>query len=114
MHSSTIGKVRDTLGGVGRNLAEAIHRLGVSTLLISAVAEDLFGKKILEQHAAIGMCNDGIRVVAAPDHADVSTATFNCIIDEQGDLVAGSGGVVAFVVIPHSCCIGYSAWSFPN
>jgi pseudouridine kinase len=48
LHDSNPGKVKISLGGVGRNIAENLVHLGVSTKLISAIGDDLYGKKILK------------------------------------------------------------------
>lgn len=43
------GRFRQIGGGVGRNLADALGRLGVSPRLVSAVGDDLNGKFLLTQ-----------------------------------------------------------------
>ena len=46
---SNIGGVKLSLGGVGRNIAENLVRLGVDTKLISILGDDIYGKKILDE-----------------------------------------------------------------
>lgn len=43
------GRFRQIGGGVGRNLADALGRLGMSPRLVSAVGDDLNGKFLLTQ-----------------------------------------------------------------
>jgi pseudouridine kinase len=44
---STPGKVLVSAGGVARNIAENIQRIGINVTLISAIGNDLFGKVIV-------------------------------------------------------------------
>ena len=48
-------RIRTTPGGVARNMAEALTRLGKRPLLISAIGRDPFGQQILENAARAGM-----------------------------------------------------------
>ena len=49
IHSSNPGKLHVTVGGVGRNIATALGRLGdTNTVFLSAVSNDLIGKMIFE------------------------------------------------------------------
>ncbi|EIE75493.1 hypothetical protein RO3G_00197 [Rhizopus delemar RA 99-880] len=74
LHTSTPGRVKQTLGGVGRNVAEAALRTGGTRVkLVSVVGDDLAGKSILEGMKQIGMVynalhsNDGQLVAAVAD-----------------------------------------------
>jgi pseudouridine kinase len=42
---SNIGRVKISMGGVGRNIGENLIRLGVNTKLISVVGDDIYSKK---------------------------------------------------------------------
>ena len=55
MFDSNPGKVDISLGGVGRNIAENMCRLGVDTKLISAIGNDLYGNKILSECKGLGI-----------------------------------------------------------
>lgn len=55
LHTSCPGTVRQNLGGVGRNVAEAAFRSGTDTLLISAVGSDLASKVLIDGIKRIGM-----------------------------------------------------------
>lgn len=47
LFDSNPGKVDISLGGVGRNIADNICRLGINTKLISAIGNDLYGNQLL-------------------------------------------------------------------
>lgn len=52
---SNPGKVDISLGGVGRNIADNMCRLGIDTKLISAVGNDLYGNQILSECKSFGI-----------------------------------------------------------
>jgi pseudouridylate synthase / pseudouridine kinase len=75
-----------TQGGVGRNVAEACHRLlkdPSSTLLVSPVGQDSYGQLLVDEMSKMGMRTDGIL------NSQARTAACNMIFDETGDLVTG-------------------------
>jgi hypothetical protein len=49
------GKIIETLGGVGRNIAEACHRTGGNPLFLSVVGDDLLGTSILKATSEMNM-----------------------------------------------------------
>jgi pseudouridine-5'-phosphate glycosidase/pseudouridine kinase len=80
-HSSTPGKLRQSFGGVGRNVAEILARLGSSPSLLSAVADDALG------HALVAACKDcGVDVSPVVWLKEGATASYLAIADEDGDL----------------------------
>lgn len=78
---SNPGQVKVTLGGVGRNIAENLVHLGVPTKLISAVGEDIYGKKILDHAVNIGLDMKNSLILS-----QVPTSTYMAILDEKGDM----------------------------
>lgn len=100
LHSTVPGTVSLTLGGVGRNVAEAAHRIlsqseesSNATVLISPVADDPFGRLLTNEMQQTGMRTDGLlRLDSA------STAICNMILDNSGGLIGG----VADMDIIHS------------
>ncbi|KAI0068248.1 indigoidine synthase A-like protein [Artomyces pyxidatus] len=92
LNSTSPGNVSLTLGGVGRNMAEAAHRVLTShstefshaTLLISSVGEDSFGRLLVEEMARMGMRNDGITRNDAQ-----RSAVCNMVVDAAGNLIGG-------------------------
>ena len=53
--TSNPSSIRFSLGGVARNIAENLARLGVHATLLSAVGTDHFGQRILEHTLAGGV-----------------------------------------------------------
>jgi pseudouridine kinase len=79
--TSNHGTVSLSLGGVARNVAENLARLGVPTCLITAVGGDAFGEEILRRTSAAGV--DISRALVAGGQ---QTATYCAILDETGDM----------------------------
>ncbi|KAJ7293531.1 Indigoidine synthase A like protein-domain-containing protein [Mycena rebaudengoi] len=83
LHSTSPGTVSLTLGGVGRNIAEACHRSGEPALLVSSIGKDSWGRLLHEEMKAIGMRTDGLM------ECDQRTAVCNLFLDRTGNLVGG-------------------------
>ena len=47
-YDSNPGMIGISFGGVGKNIAENISRLGISSKLITALGDDLYGNDIME------------------------------------------------------------------
>jgi len=78
---SNIGKVITRSGGVGKNICTNLSRLGVSVHFVSAVGNDAFGRKILDELGRLGIERSGIRIQDA-----YPTSTYLCINDHNGDM----------------------------
>lgn len=78
---SNIGIVKLSLGGVGRNIAENLARLGAGTKLVSAVGDDPYGRRILEEACRIGLDMADTLVLS-----NASTSVYLCILDETRDM----------------------------
>jgi pseudouridine kinase len=75
------GRVTDTAGGVGRNIAENIARLGLATRLISAVGQDPSGDWLLSHCQGIGIDTQAVfRLSEAP------TSRYLSVVDAKGQL----------------------------
>jgi pseudouridine kinase len=79
--TSIPGHVRVSVGGVGRNIAENLARLGLETILLSAVGDDEAGRHLLAQARGSGVNVD--HVLVNPEHA---TAAYLAVLDQQGNL----------------------------
>ncbi|KAG7099099.1 hypothetical protein E1B28_000973 [Marasmius oreades] len=87
VQSTVSGKISLSVGGVARNIAEASHRVSGnedSVMLLSPIADDMFGDFLRRETAAMGMRDDGLLV--QPDHR---TASCSMILDRNGHLVTG-------------------------
>jgi pseudouridine kinase len=78
---STPGAVLDSAGGVGRNLAENLARLGLLTRLAADVGADAIGEQLLAHTAAAG-----VDVQACRRLVDQRTARFVALLDPDGEL----------------------------
>ncbi len=68
-------------GGVGRNVAENLARLGTPVHLVAAVGHDLMGDQLVTETAASGV---GVEFVT---RLDVSTGSYTAVLDVDGELV---------------------------
>ncbi|GAB4007266.1 carbohydrate kinase family protein [Nocardioides ultimimeridianus] len=89
LHTSNPAAIRTSPGGVGRNIAEGIARLGVRTFLVAAVGEDAFGRELLARTAEAGVLLD--RMV----HSRFATGTYLATLDHDGELVIGASDMRA-------------------
>jgi pseudouridine kinase len=91
IHGSTRSRLRDrdsnpgtvhmSAGGVARNVAENLARLGIDCRLISAVGQDHHGQMLMRY------CVDaGINVQYVHEIPAVATSSYLAILDETGDL----------------------------
>lgn len=81
MGTSNRGRVRNSVGGVARNIAENLARLEVPTILLSAVGQDNPGDFVVSHTSRAGV--DMSHVLRLPD---VSTGSYVAILDEMGKL----------------------------
>jgi pseudouridine kinase len=79
--TSSPGVVRMSYGGVARNVAENLARLGLDVVLITAVGDDSPGRRLLENAAQAGINTD--HAITLPTH---STGAYVAILDEMGRL----------------------------
>eukprot|EP01137_Pigoraptor_chileana_P019530 Opistho-2@80680 len=82
--SSNPGRVRESYGGVARNIADCLARLRLDPLLITAIGSDARGGALIRHSQSIGMRTDGFLQVDGYD-----TAVYNAILDTEGELVVG-------------------------
>jgi pseudouridine kinase len=79
--TSTPGAIRVSVGGVGRNIAENLIRLGEPVILLSAVGDDGSGRRILHQALDCGI--DVSHVLVSETHR---TAAYLAVLDDTGNL----------------------------
>ncbi|HFA49659.1 MAG TPA: kinase [Bacteroidetes bacterium] len=81
---ANIGNLKISLGGVGRNIAENLSRLGLSVKLITALGGDIYGKKI------IGHCREsGLDISDSLILKNRNSSVHLAIMDRQNDLALG-------------------------
>jgi pseudouridine kinase len=79
--TSTRGAIRVSVGGVGRNIAENLARLGEPVILLSAVGDDGSGRRLLQQAGECGI--DVSHLIVSPTHR---TAAYLAVLNETGNL----------------------------
>ncbi len=80
--SSIPGMIRVSVGGVARNVAENLARLGIEAVLLSAIGPGGSGKRIRANAAEAGINTDYVIV-----SADYHTSAYIALLDERGSLV---------------------------
>ncbi len=87
--TSNPGRVTVTPGGVGRNVAENLARLGTPCHLVSAVGADAHGDLVLAATSAAGVDVEHVRRVPA------ATGTYLALLDDAGELVGAVSDMAA-------------------
>lgn len=84
MGTSNPGQLRFSPGGVARNVAENLARMGMDVILIAAVGDDEQGHQLLQQTSNAGV--DVTNCIYVPDQ---STGSYLAVLDDQGFLHLG-------------------------
>ena len=80
--TSTPGQVRVSVGGVARNIADNLTRLGVETVLLSAIGAGASGQQILANAEEVGINIENCIVTD-----QYRTSAYLALLDESGNLV---------------------------
>ena len=80
-HISNPAEIRPSFGGVARNIAENLARLGQNTMLISVVGRDAIGKQLLEYTSDAGVDTSSCLVTS-----EFNTASYLAILDSERKL----------------------------
>ncbi len=81
---SNPGTVHTSAGGVARNVAENLARLGVDTRLISAIGTDPHGQMLMRLSR-----DAGINMRYVHEIASAPTSTYLSVLDDTGDMLVG-------------------------
>ena len=79
--TSNPAEIRTSFGGVARNVAENLSRLGHPANLITVIGDDPDGEKLLAHTKAAGVGTD--HVLVTPDHR---TGSYLAVIDKAGEM----------------------------
>lgn len=79
--TSNPGVVSTTAGGVGRNIAHNLARLGAKVSLVSVVGNDAHGSAVLDETARAGV--DVSRVA----RSSINTGSYVALLDHDGELI---------------------------
>ena len=86
LHSGTSNpsQIRSSFGGVARNVAENLARLGEAVNLISVVGEDENGERLLQ-----GLQAAGVNTVGVLRTTQQVTGTYLAVVDSRGEYLFG-------------------------
>ncbi|MBI5671101.1 MAG: carbohydrate kinase family protein [Chloroflexi bacterium] len=84
--ASNLGRVRNSVGGVARNIAENLARLEVDTFLLTAVGDDVEGQRVLHHCEAHGINCASVRMVEG-----ARTGTYLALLKPSGELLVALG-----------------------
>ncbi|KAJ1397123.1 Ribokinase-like [Sesbania bispinosa] len=88
--TTTPGKVCYVQGGVARNVAECMSKLGAKPYMISVLGLDMAGNRLLEHWKSAGLSTEGIL-----KDKDIETPVVCNIFDVNGEVAAGVASVEA-------------------
>ncbi|GAN06309.1 conserved hypothetical protein [Mucor ambiguus] len=109
LHTSTPGYVKQSLGGVGRNVAEAAWRTGANVKLVSVVGDDLAGESVKQGLKSISMNTEYIQTLVKQP-----TAVYNALHSEDGQLVAAVADMNIFDAMDATKIISILQHEKPN
>lgn len=110
LHDSNPGRVSSTAGGVGRNVAENLARLGLAVTFVTAFGDDEKGHARRQECEAAGI--DVNRAVATPS---VPGSVYLAILDEEGDLVVAVSDMRALDAIgPDEIAVALKHFAEPD
>ncbi len=81
MGDSNPGKVKISLGGVGRNISENLAKLNIEVKLITALGTDLYGKKMIDECKLSGIDMENSLILKS-----MPSSTYLSVLDERGDM----------------------------
>jgi len=80
-HIPNLGRVRNSVGGVARNIAENLARLEVSTVLLTAVGKETAGRRVIRTSERVGINCDYVRYIPSG-----RTGTYMALLQPSGQL----------------------------
>src|SRR3954447_6530115 len=87
--TSNPGAASMAAGGVGRNIAENLARLGTRTHLVAAIGSDALGDQVLAATSGAGVHVEHVRRSAR------ATGTYTAVLDTDGELVVAVADMAA-------------------
>ncbi len=92
--TSNPGEISSTPGGVARNIAHDLARLGRNVALVSCVGDDAYGNRLLEATAIAGV--DVSAVLVTPN---APTGQYLAVIERNGEMVTAVSDMRAMEMI---------------
>lgn len=78
---SNPGEVNVSIGGVGRNIAENLVKLGSNTKMFTVVGEDFHGEKIIKESEESGIDMSHVKITR-----EYGTGTYLAVLNEENDM----------------------------
>ncbi|MCU0512203.1 MAG: carbohydrate kinase family protein [Anaerolineae bacterium] len=75
------GRVRNSVGGVARNIAENLARLEMPVVLLTALGDDTGGLRVLDECRAAGIDCDSVQIIP-----ESRTGTYLAFLRQNGEL----------------------------
>ena len=97
MRDSNPGYMATSVGGVTRNILENLSRQGLTTVLLSAVSDDLYGEKIVKDSTAAGIDMSHLLMKRG-----MTSSSYIAILDERGDMLLGMSDMRIIEDLPTS------------
>jgi pseudouridine kinase len=82
LHTSNPASQSESFGGVARNIAENLARLGTAVALLTAVGKDSSGTALLAHAQSLGIDTGGTLQLEG-----VSSGTYTAVLDQDGEMV---------------------------
>jgi pseudouridine kinase len=82
LHTSNPASQSESFGGVARNIAENLARLGTSVALLTATGKDSSGAALLAHAQSLGIDTGGTLQVD-----DLASGTYTAVLDQDGEMV---------------------------
>jgi len=101
---STPGEAGYYTGGVGRNIAEGLSRLGVTTRLVSAIGADDAGRQLLADCQRCGIITDHIHRLP-----EFGTSSYIAINNHRGELLHAVSDMTIIDELTLEKCAGLAA-----
>lgn len=106
---STPGHIHYAPGGVGRNIAENLARLGVPVALLTVVGDDAFGTQLITSTAASGVNVDPMLRLAGQ-----RTATYLSMHGPDGDMALAVNDMAILEQLTPACCVQHLPAATPG
>lgn len=94
---SNIGTLETVLGGVGRNIAENLVRLGLDVELLSVFGDDEFAKSLKKSCDELGISHKHSLTLK-----NTTTSTYLAIMNKYSDLALGLAAMEIYDTLPDS------------
>ncbi len=94
---SNTGTLEIIFGGVGRNIAENLSRLGFKVEFLSVFGQDDFAKRITQSCRALDISIEHCKIIK-----NQTTSVFMAIMDDRNDLAIGLDAMSIYDQVPDS------------